>query len=292
VILRVIAGSIFAAYSFANPLSMKPSTISYSSNLSTTTTIFTTYQTTSAMPVEQFGPTISLSQARTLLSTNFSLPTSLPNNLVLQSIRGEKSSTTTQVALIYTSATLPALPNYEGASMIILALKDGTSYYPQPSGGGPVIYRNATVSGHPAWGYDPQTYAPDMGTVTWWSCGIHYTVMADLPFSVMVQIAQSMGNQSVSDFTSISRAGRGTNYRVISTVWYGAQMTPSTSTHDVAEMPTCGLYNWNTVSSGQAIGFWVGNSNTVGFAAQAGFNINMGSGCECQAGWWTDVKPA
>ena len=71
--------------------------------------------------------------------------------------------------------------------------------------------------------------------------------------------------------------------------WYGAQMVPN-GPHDAAEMPAGSLQNWDTVNSGQSIGFWVGDTNTLGFA-QNGFTINKTPNTLCQANGWPNVKP-
>jgi hypothetical protein len=168
------------------------SSIVSSQSAVTSAVTVTSSETTAVMSVEQFGPVVSVDQAIQQVGTNFTLPTYLPNNLALQEIRGETSNSTSKIAAIYSSPSLSTLSNYNQGSMIIFVLKDGTTYYPQPPGGGPVIYQNATVSGQPAWGYDPQTYSPGLGSITWWSKGVHYLILADLPFSVLVQIAQSM----------------------------------------------------------------------------------------------------
>jgi len=153
--------------------------------------VSTTFATTAARLVEDYGPILTSDQARQLIGSSFALPAFLPDNLALQEIRGQATSSTSEVALIYSSPNLSQL-YYDRGSMIVLILRDGSSYYPQPSVGGPVVFKNATVSGHPAWGYDPQSYAPGIGAITWWSNGVHYLVMADLPFSSLVQIARSM----------------------------------------------------------------------------------------------------
>jgi hypothetical protein len=85
--------------------------------------------------VEDFGPILTLDQARLLIGTNFTLPSVLPSNLALQEIRGNVTGSDrfTTVALIYSSSTLSKLPNYDRGSMIILLLRDGSIYSPQPS---------------------------------------------------------------------------------------------------------------------------------------------------------------
>ena len=162
-------------------------------NTNSMTTI-TTNHTTAQRPVEYYGPILTLDQAKQLIPSNLTLPTYLPSNLVLQEIRGHPANSTSfaEVALVYSSSTLPQLGNWNRGSMIVLVMRDGSTYYPQPSVGGPgVIFENATVWGQPAWGYSPQEYA-GMGLITWWSGGVHYDIFADLSFPVLVQIAQSM----------------------------------------------------------------------------------------------------
>lgn len=61
---------------------------------------------------------------------------------------------------------------------------------------------------------------------------------------------------------------------------YGASMNPTTPNFDAYEMPTQGLQNWNTLSSGNGITFWVSASNTGsgGGFAQNGFAVNNDTG--------------
>ena len=191
-------------------------TLTSQGNSDTSNTIVVT--TTAGAPVlqaDRFGPIVSLLDARTLSGANFQPPQYLPFNLSLTQARAEKDA----AALIYSSPSLGAAPNYVGnVSMIVVVLNDGTSYsFPssptviitqvhsctsirnstvtctdtfstttQPQRG-PVPVK-LTVSGHPGWGVDYGNEA----TVTWWSNGVHYGISAPLPLQVLVDIAQSM----------------------------------------------------------------------------------------------------
>jgi hypothetical protein len=61
---------------------------------------------------------------------------------------------------------------------------------------------------------------------------------------------------------------------------YGANMAPTTQFYDSYEMPTTGMWNWNTVSPGNAITFWSSASNTGGGGgfSQNGIDANEGGG--------------
>lgn len=164
-------------------------------------------------PVSEFGPVLSLNQAEPFVGS-FNPPTILTNGLTLQEIRGTQDG----VFLIYESASVPTLANYNYGSMIIGIQRDNTSYVPFPPyqvGGQAVIQcdpgtlqncttveytvataytnpvQNIVVSGHPGHGWDPDgPYG--IGVVTWWANGLHYGVAADLPMSTLLAIAQSM----------------------------------------------------------------------------------------------------
>lgn len=57
---------------------------------------------------------------------------------------------------------------------------------------------------------------------------------------------------------------------------YGASMAPTTTNYDAYEMPTSGMYNWNSMSSGNVFFFFssASNSGTGGGFAQNGFMAN------------------
>lgn len=177
-------------------------------------TITVTHSATS-FSVARYGPRVSLQEARTLAGVNFHLPQYLPNNLSLVQIRAERDL----AAAVYSSPTLPAIPDYVNASMILVVQHDSTTYYfpgspmvvitdvhscSTPAGGAvtctdmistttqsqtdtPV---QVVVSGHPGWGITYQ--GTGFTFLNWWSNGIHYDLEADLPISALVSTADSM----------------------------------------------------------------------------------------------------
>jgi hypothetical protein len=124
--------------------------------------------------------------------------------------------------LIYSDQNLSNLARFDTGAIIILITRDNTSYASALSDIQHAAYntvvvnqggRNTTlinntasanganevravdVSGHSALGNDPFDYSPAHhidGSLQWWSNGIHFTVIANLPLSTLVQIAQSM----------------------------------------------------------------------------------------------------
>lgn len=61
-------------------------------------------------------------------------------------------------------------------------------------------------------------------------------------------------------------------------------MTPTSgpsSLYDGVEMPTSGLFNWNSVSSGRGISFWTSSSNQLTGFAQNGFAVNQNDYSVC-----------
>lgn len=177
--------------------------------------VITTGAGATVRSINDFGSQISLQQARDYIRVStLGLPSFLPNNLSLYQIRGQPEL----VALVYQSPSLLAVAGYNTGSLIILILNDSTSYY-FPSG--PVVVKSAipscssnangsvtcntityeetiseqaltqlSVSGHAGWGitYEGTT----LSFLTWWSGGIHYSATANLPLTVLVNIAESM----------------------------------------------------------------------------------------------------
>jgi hypothetical protein len=167
--------------------------------------------------VENFGPQISLDQAKTYLGLNFTLPNALPDGLAVEEIRGVPNS----IVIVYSSPTVSVLPDWNEGSMFITIARDNTTYSPASGpvqGGSEVIscgtgsqstsctttdvtlwtgnqtvVENVLVSGHPGLALSPKV-SPQAATpyVTWWVGGVHYTILGDIPVAFLLVIAQSM----------------------------------------------------------------------------------------------------
>jgi hypothetical protein len=127
--------------------------------------------------------------------------------------------TANYVGIIYSSSQIPRLGDWNRGNLIIFIARDNTSYSParttQVAAGGlgscdtttqppkcttvtteiataaQTVMKNISVSGHPGVGYDPQgEYG--IGVASWWSAGVHYTIIADIPLSSLILIAESM----------------------------------------------------------------------------------------------------
>lgn len=169
--------------------------------------------------VENFGPQISLDQARADLRLEFMLPNALPNGFSIEEIRGVPNS----VSIVYSSPTIPIVPNWNRGSMIIIVARDNTTYYPASGpvqGGSEVISCNTTnksapctttsytlwagqqsfvenvlVSGHNGLALNPNVSPKDATSfITWWVSGVHYSILANIPVSSLLSIAQSMNS--------------------------------------------------------------------------------------------------
>lgn len=198
-----------AALYVINTRQFQGSTIATGNTSGTSTTVIGGSRT--RVSVEEFGPITTIENARNLVGANFGLPTKLPSNLTLGEIRASPKL----VALVFLSSSLPSLSPYNRGNLIIIIANDSTSYTYTPSSG-PGIVRtiiggNVTstivssftlsgigptatevlVSGHPGWGFDPAGQ-DGFGEVNWWSNGIHYIMIANLPLATLVDIAGSM----------------------------------------------------------------------------------------------------
>ena len=195
------------------------SSASGSSSTSASTTI-TNIVSGPQFSIEDFGPLVSLSAARQLISFNFTVPTNLPDGLQLAQIRGGENL----IYLIFSSPVLSNLPSWGNASMLEVIARDNTSYeystsvvtitqycstttqpsvtascsstsntesIPQTAGRTDVL-----VSGYQGWGYDPVATTGQPGFLTWWNSdnGLHYSLSVDLPLSTLVNIAGTLNN--------------------------------------------------------------------------------------------------
>lgn len=164
---------------------------------------------TPMMSVEQLGSVGTLSQARTAIGLDFTPPSSslLPTSLSSAQIRASAKS----VALIYNSSALPRVLSYNEGSLIIIMIKDGTTYYfPQPQtesittllASGTTTRTttltatltpqstqaiiNVTISGNLGWGFQ------NGGRLEWWTNGVHCIILGGLPLTTLTQIADSL----------------------------------------------------------------------------------------------------
>jgi|SRR3989304_7337139 len=122
--------------------------------------------------------------------------------------------------LMFTNPHLKRIDGYEqDVQIVILAQKDGTSfatYRTRESKPIVTIIENGTertvdipvvqlvpnrsrivsVAGNLGSGYDPIEIQGwhDKGKVQWWSEGIHYQILANLPLNELIRIAESMTN--------------------------------------------------------------------------------------------------
>ncbi len=167
--------------------------------------------------VEDLGQIISLDQARQDIRLNFTLPTVLPYNLSLQEIRGSQNF----VSLVYLSPSIDKINNLNRGNLIIYVARDNTTYSPARStsvvGGGEgfcetmnntqsctfssnfvtvaqTTMQNISVSSHPGLSVDilGSNDVRVEGSVEWWSKGVHFYMLAALPDSTLISIAQSM----------------------------------------------------------------------------------------------------
>jgi|ERR1700730_109402 hypothetical protein len=167
---------------------------------------------------DRFGPVVgSLSVAQSYInstSLNASVtaairePTSVPTGISLIEIRAETGS----VALVYNGTGLTSLENYSTKVSMIIAMQQYDSSYYVPNSTyveKGILTKNLTtttevstlyvttvtnpaaanitletINGHPGWG--------GYGFLEWWAYGIHYSMVADLPLSSLVKVADSM----------------------------------------------------------------------------------------------------
>jgi hypothetical protein len=165
------------------------------------------------------GKSSTLDQVKAQLGLSFNAPENLPVGARLSQVRISADT----AYLIYDDPALPKLQDYDTGQLIISIVRDDTSYARAlvdiqqagvyvmemtnsldgtvttitrtATGAGLDHLRQVTVSGHPALGIDPFEYAAGHadGLLQWWSGGVHYTIIADLPVTNLVQAAESMG---------------------------------------------------------------------------------------------------
>lgn len=167
------------------------------------------------LPMTDLGNIATLDQARQIAGVNFSSPTVFPTATTLGQIRAREGV----AALIYDNPSLPNLTTYGSGKMIVLILKDNSSYsdpstYARVRTQTTLVVQNGstttitsaitplsptyvlvTISGHPGWAFSPTTLSNGMhedGRVEWWAGSVHYVILAELPASTLVQIAESM----------------------------------------------------------------------------------------------------
>jgi hypothetical protein len=168
-------------------------------------------------PMTNLGNVATLDQARQFIGVNFSYPTFTPAATTLSQIRVREGV----VALIYENPTLPNLSTYSSGKIILLILKDNSSYTDPTTyrsvqtettviaGNGSTTtvtsaitplspsYQLVTVSGHPGWAFSPTTLSNGLhedGRIEWWAGSVHYVILAELPANILVQIAESMNS--------------------------------------------------------------------------------------------------
>jgi hypothetical protein len=138
-------------------------------------------------------------------------PSYLPVGLSLIQIRAETGS----VTLVYNGTAVAPLQSYSDKVSMIVAMQQDGSFYYVPSSSylqKEILTKNlttttetitiseatitnpsfanvtiATINGYPGWG--------QYGFLQWWAFGIHYSIVANLPLSALIQVADSMRTQ-------------------------------------------------------------------------------------------------
>lgn len=220
IVVVVVLATIGVENSFqTSNVSTPESTFEAIQSVSSVTTT-TTANAAPSFSVEDYGPVITDSQARHLISYNFSLPTSPPAGLQLKEIRGGENL----IYLIFSSSTVSPIQSLGGGSMLVTIARDNTSYstaastrvvitqycttltspsvrstcsswrntdtFSQLSGG----RTDVQVSKYQGWGNDPATATGQNGFLTWWNTdnGLHFSITSNLPLSSLLGIGESM----------------------------------------------------------------------------------------------------
>jgi hypothetical protein len=164
------------------------------------------------LTVNSLGPITTLDQARNSIGVSFSLPATLPSGATLVNVRAR----TGLAAVVYYEKSLPQIPFYDNATVLVLILRDNSSFSRVPTSAnqpnvyvsqgntnnsrnvpthseGPIL-KAVTISGHQGWGSNPSDLKAfhDSGRLDWWANNVHYVILADLPLDTLVAIAQSM----------------------------------------------------------------------------------------------------
>jgi hypothetical protein len=129
------------------------------------------------LPVTSLGNVTTIDQATQMIGVSFSSPTFTPATTTLSQVREREG----MAALIYDNPSLPNLSTYSSGKIIVLVMKDNTSYvdpsiYASVQTHTTVIVQNGstrtvtatdtplspsyqlvTVSGHSGWAFSPTT---------------------------------------------------------------------------------------------------------------------------------------
>lgn len=165
------------------------------------------------LDLDKVGRTTTLSEVET--SMNLKQPLYLPPKTSLYQVKVIDNKA---AILMYKNQDIGSITVYRpDVQIVVLAQKDDTSFETHKSESEPKVTiiedgkesivnvqvvkigenrsRIVTISGNLGFGYGPADLPwHDSGRVQWWSGGIHYQVLADLPLEELIKIAESIPN--------------------------------------------------------------------------------------------------